>query len=186
MLPLVVRAGGGSARDALSMLDQLIAGAGPDGVTYARAVGAAGRHRRRAARRGRATRSRPATAAAVFETVDRVIEAGHDPRRFASDLLERLRDLIVLARGAGRGAKGLLDCPPDQLERMPSRRPGSGTATLSRAADIVHTGLTEMRGTTGAAAAARADRRRGCCCRRRPPTAARCCSGWSGWSAGCR
>jgi DNA polymerase III subunit gamma/tau len=84
----------------------------------------------------------------VYETVDRVVEAGHDPRRFATDLLERLRDLVVLDAVPDANAKGLIDCPPDQIERMTDQAARLGTATLSRMADIVHTGLIEMRGTT--------------------------------------
>jgi DNA polymerase-3 subunit gamma/tau len=77
-----------------------------------------------------------------------VVEAGHDPRRFATDLLERLRDLVVLDAVPDANAKGLIDCPPDQVERMTDQAARLGTATLSRMADIVHTGLIEMRGTT--------------------------------------
>ena len=112
MFPLVVRAGGGSARDSLSILDQLLAGAGPEGVTYATAPSAARRHRRRAARRGDRRARRARRAPAVFRAVDRVVEAGHDPRRFATDLLERLRDLIILDAVPDAGGNGLLDCPP--------------------------------------------------------------------------
>ena len=86
--------------------------------------------------------------ATVFATVDRVAEAGHDPRRFAADLLERLRDLIVLHQVPDAAAKGLIDAPVDQLERMTAQALRLGPATLSRMADIVHAGLTEMRGTT--------------------------------------
>ena len=118
VLPLVVRAGGGSARDSLSILDQLLAGAGPEGVTYARAVGAA--------------RASPTTtllddivdalaagdATGVYGTVDRVVEAGHDPRRFAADLLDRFRDLIVLDAVPDAAERGLIDAPPDTLAHM--------------------------------------------------------------------
>jgi DNA polymerase-3 subunit gamma/tau len=85
--------------------------------------------------------------AAVFAAVDRVMEGGHDPRRFAQDVLERLRDLVVLDAVPDAGSKGLLDCPADQLERMGRQATMLGTAGLSRAADLFHEGLTEMRGT---------------------------------------
>ncbi|GAB2943384.1 hypothetical protein GCM10027280_35110 [Micromonospora polyrhachis] len=147
VFPLVVRAGGGSARDSLSVLDQLIAGAGPEGVSYARAVALLG-----------VTDSSlidemcdalaVGDGAAAYRTVDRVAEAGHDPRRFASDLLERLRDLIVLQQVPDAPTKGLVDGPADQIERMASQAERLGPATLSRCADIVHNGLVEMRGTT--------------------------------------
>ena len=145
--PLVVRAGGGSARDSLSVLDQLIAGSGPDGVTYATAVGLLG-VTDGALLDEIVDALAAGDAAAVYATVDRVVEAGHDPRRFAADLLERLRDLIVLDAVPDAVGKGLLDCPPDQVERMTDQAARLGTATLSRLADIVHTGLIEMRGTT--------------------------------------
>ncbi|GHJ57469.1 hypothetical protein Nm8I071_67760 [Nonomuraea sp. TT08I-71] len=147
VFPLVVRAGGGSARDSLSVLDQLIAGAGPEGVSYARAVALLG-----------VTDSAlidemcdalaAGDGAAAYATVDRVAEAGHDSRRFASDLLERLRDLIVLQQVPDAAAKGLIDGPADQIERMAAQAQRLGPATLSRCADIVHNGLVEMRGTT--------------------------------------
>ncbi|MFE9201119.1 DNA polymerase III subunit gamma and tau [Micromonospora sp. NPDC007230] len=147
VFPLVVRAGGGSARDSLSVLDQLIAGAGPEGVSYARAAALLG-----------VTDSAlidemcdalaAGDGAAAYATVDRVAEAGHDPRRFASDLLERLRDLIVMQQVPDAAAKGLIDGPSDQIERMAAQAQRLGPATLSRCADIVHNGLVEMRGTT--------------------------------------
>ncbi|MET7966983.1 DNA polymerase III subunit gamma and tau [Micromonospora sp. NPDC005305] len=147
VFPLVVRAGGGSARDSLSVLDQLIAGAGPEGVSYARAAALLG-----------VTDSAlidemcdalaAGDGAAAYATVDRVAEAGHDPRRFASDLLERLRDLIVIQQVPDAAAKGLIDGPDDQIERMAAQAQRLGPATLSRCADIVHNGLVEMRGTT--------------------------------------
>jgi DNA polymerase-3 subunit gamma/tau len=146
-VPLVVRAGGGSVRDALSVLDQLIAGAGPDGVTYAFAAALLGVTDAAlldevvdafAARDG----------AAVFDTVTRVVEAGHDPRRFATDLLDRLRDLIVLQRAPDAGDRDLVDVPPDELPRLQQQATRFGPAELSRAADLVYAGLTEMRGTT--------------------------------------
>ncbi len=147
VFPLVVRAGAGSARDSLSVLDQLIAGAGPEGVAYSRAVALLGVTD--AALLDEMCDSLGAgDGAAVFATIDRVAEAGHDPRRFASDLLERLRDLIVLQQVPDAVAKGLLDVPADQLERMAGQAARIGPATLSRFADIVHNGLTEMRGTT--------------------------------------
>ncbi|MFZ5869383.1 MAG: DNA polymerase III subunit gamma and tau, partial [Actinomycetota bacterium] len=117
VLPLVVRAGAGSVRDALSVLDQLVAGADESGVSYAMATALLGYTDAAlldevvdafAARDG----------AAVFEIVDRVVEGGHDPRRFAADLLERLRDLIVLDAVPDAVGKGLLEASPDAVDRM--------------------------------------------------------------------
>ncbi|MGN9807604.1 DNA polymerase III subunit gamma and tau [Micromonospora sp. L32] len=147
VFPLVVRAGGGSARDSLSVLDQLIAGAGPEGVTYARAAALLG-----VTDSALIDEMCDALAAgdggAAYATVDRVAEAGHDPRRFASDLLERLRDLIVLQQVPDAAAKGLIDGPADHIERMAAQAQRLGPGTLSRCADIVHNGLVDMRGTT--------------------------------------
>jgi DNA polymerase III subunit gamma/tau len=147
VFPLVVRAGGGSARDSESVLDQLIAGAGPDGVTYAHAAALLG-VTDVALIDEMCDALAAGDGAAVFATIDRVAEAGHDPRRFAGDLLERLRDLIVLQQVPDAAGKGLLDAPADELSRMEAQAERFGPATLSRMADIVHTGLTEMRGTT--------------------------------------
>ncbi|MGY5882502.1 DNA polymerase III subunit gamma and tau [Modestobacter lacusdianchii] len=147
VFPLVVRAGGGSVRDSLSILDQLLAGAGPEGVTYRSAVGLLGVTDE--ALLDEAVDALAASdAPGVFQAVDRVVEAGHDPRRFATDLLDRLRDLIVLDAVPEAGGNGLLDCPPDRLDLMTRQAQALGAATLSRLADTVHEGLTEMRGTT--------------------------------------
>ena len=147
VFPLVVRAGGGSVRDSLSILDQLLAGAGPEGVTYRSAVGLLG-----VTDDALLDETIDALAAhdapGVFRAVDRVVEAGHDPRRFATDLLDRLRDLIVLDAVPDAGGNGLLDCPPDRVDLMSQQAQALGSATLSRMADVVHEGLTEMRGTT--------------------------------------
>ena len=147
VFPLVVRAGGGSVRDSLSILDQLLAGAGPEGVTYRTSVGLLG-----VTDDALLDETVDALAAhdapGVFQAVDRVVEAGHDPRRFATDLLDRMRDLIVLEAVPEAGGNGLLDCPPDRLDLMSRQAAALGQATLSRLADIVHQGLTEMRGTT--------------------------------------
>ncbi len=146
-LSLVVRAGAGSARDSLSVLDQLIAGAGDEGVTYAGAVSLLG-YTDAALLDEIVDAFAASDGATVFETVNRVVDAGHDPRRFTADLLERLRDLVILAAVPDAGDKGLLDVPADSLDRMVAQARQVGQAELSRAADIVNTGLTEMRGAT--------------------------------------
>ncbi len=147
VLPLVVRAGAGSVRDSMSVLDQLLAGAGPEGVTYPMATALLGYTDGAliddvvdafAARDG----------AAVFAAVDRVIEAGHDPRRFVADLLERFRDLVILAAAPQAAGSGLIDAPEDQMARMRPQAQAMGLAQLSRAADLLNVGLTEMRGAT--------------------------------------
>jgi DNA polymerase III subunit gamma/tau len=147
VFPLVVRAGAGSARDTLSVLDQLIAGAGPEGVTYARAVALLG-VTDAALIDEMCDAFAAGDGAAAYATIDRVAEAGHDPRRFAGDLLERLRDLIILQRVPDAAGSGIIDAPADQLERMTAQASRMGQASLSRLADIAHAGLTEMRGTT--------------------------------------
>ncbi|HEX6247518.1 MAG TPA: DNA polymerase III subunit gamma and tau [Nocardioidaceae bacterium] len=146
-LPLVVRAGGGSARDTLSILDQLLGGAGDDGVTYDLATGLLG--------------FTPDTlldevvdafaahdGSTVFGVVDKVIETGQDPRRFTEDLLRRLRDLVIISAVPDAPASGLIDVPEDQAERLVAQAARFGRSDLTRAADLVAAGLTEMRGAT--------------------------------------
>ncbi|HET6876672.1 MAG TPA: DNA polymerase III subunit gamma and tau [Jatrophihabitans sp.] len=147
VLPLVVRAGGGSARDSLSILDQLLAGAGPEGVTYTRAVALLG-VTDGALLDDMIDALAAGDAAGVYGTVDRVVEAGHDPRRFSVDLLDRFRDLILLDAVPDAGERGLIDVPDDQMEHMADQAMRLGGATLTRYAEIVHTALIEMRGTT--------------------------------------
>ena len=148
VFPLVVRAGGGSVRDSLSVLDQLLAGADPQqGVGYERAVALLG-VTDTALLDEVVDALAAGDGAAMFATVDRVIEAGHDPRRFAADLLERLRDLIVLRQVPDAADKGLLDAPEDALSRMATQASQLGPATLTRCAEVVHNGMVEMRGTT--------------------------------------
>ena len=147
VLPLVVRASGGSVRDSLSILGQLLAGAGSDGVTYEIALHLLGftdvallddAIDAIAARDG----------AALFQSIDRVIEAGHDPRRFAQDLLERIRDLLVLASVPDSAHSIFKQMPTDQLERMQAQATRIGSANLTHSAQVVSEGLTQMRGAT--------------------------------------
>ncbi|MEU1985149.1 DNA polymerase III subunit gamma and tau [Nocardia sp. NPDC019395] len=145
--PLVIRAGGGSPRDSLSVLDQLLAGAGTDGVTYARAVALLG-VTDVALIDDAIDALAGGDGAALFGTVDRVMEAGHDPRRFAVDLLERLRDLILMQAVPDATERGLVAAPGDLLDRMRDQASRLGPATLTRCAELLHAGLGEMRGAT--------------------------------------
>jgi DNA polymerase-3 subunit gamma/tau len=148
VLPLVVRASGGSVRDALSVLGQLLAGAGKDGVSYDIAVQLLG-FTDGALLDDAIDALAAHDAATLFATIDRVIESGHDPKRFTADLLERLRDLMIVDALGETSANSILrDMPDDQLERMRNQTQRIGTASLSRAADIAADGLTEMRGAT--------------------------------------
>ncbi|MEE1740208.1 DNA polymerase III subunit gamma and tau [Streptomyces sp. BE147] len=147
VLPLVVRAGAGSVRDSMSVMDQLLAGAGDDGVTYAMATSLLG-YTDGSLLDSVVDAFAAGDGAAAFEVVDRVIEGGNDPRRFVADLLERLRDLVILAAVPDAGDKGLIDAPADVVERMQAQAAVFGAAELSRAADLVNEGLTEMRGAT--------------------------------------
>jgi DNA polymerase-3 subunit gamma/tau len=147
VLPIVVRAGAGSARDALSVLDQLAAGAGAEGVTYQRALSILG-YTDAALLDETVDAFAAADGAAVFGAIDRVIESGLDPRRFAQDLLERFRDLLVLDAVPDAGESGLLDCPADTLERMRGQAARFGPAPLTRAAGVMAQSLIDMRGTT--------------------------------------
>ncbi|WFG43586.1 DNA polymerase III subunit gamma and tau [Pseudonocardia alni] len=147
VFPLVIRAGGGSARDTLSVLDQLLAGAGPQGVTYERAVALLG-----VTDSGLIDDTVDALAAAdgaaVYGAVDRLVEAGHDPRRFASDLLQRFRDLMLVQAVPDAAEQGLVDGAADELSRMADQAARLGPATLTRYGEILHQGLIEMRGAT--------------------------------------
>jgi DNA polymerase III subunit gamma/tau len=145
--PLVIRAGGGSARDTQSVLDQLLAGAGPEGVTYERAVSLLG-VTDIALIDEMVDGLAAGDASTVYGTVDRLVEAGHDPRRFASDLLDRLRDLVLLKAVPDAAARGLVTTPGDELEKMTTQAQQLGPGTLTRYAEIVHTGLVDMRGAT--------------------------------------
>jgi DNA polymerase-3 subunit gamma/tau len=145
--PLVIRAGGGSPRDTLSVLDQLVAGAEGNHVTYQRALGLLGATD--VALIDDAVDALAASdAAALFGAVESVIDAGHDPRRFATDLLERFRDLIVLQAVPDAISRGVVDAPEDVLDRMREQATRIGPATLTRYAEVVQAGLGEMRGAT--------------------------------------
>jgi DNA polymerase-3 subunit gamma/tau len=147
VLPLVVRAGGGSVRDTLSLLDQLIAGSEDATVRYERAVALLGyTHGALLDEIVDALAARDAQG--VFAGVDRVIQTGQDPRRFVDDLLERLRDLIVVAATRDDAAAVLRGIPADEIERMQHQAAAYGTVELSRAADVVNSSLTEMTGAT--------------------------------------
>ncbi|KUI41390.1 DNA polymerase III subunit gamma/tau [Mycobacterium sp. IS-1590] len=145
--PLVIRAGGGSPRDTLSVLDQLLAGAEGNHVNYTRALALLG-----ATDVALIDDAIDALAAgdgaALFGVVEAVIDAGHDPRRFATDLLERFRDLIILQSVPDAAARGVVDGPEDVLDRMREQATRIGIATLTRYAEVVHAGLGEMRGAT--------------------------------------
>jgi DNA polymerase-3 subunit gamma/tau len=147
VLPLVVRAGAGSVRDSLSILDQLLAGSDESGLSYERAISLLG-YTDDSLLDEIAEAFAAADGAAVFGVVNRVIEGGHEPRRFAADLLDRLRDLIVLAAVPDAAETGLLDLPRDRAERMAEQASKFGQAGLTRAAEIVNTGLDQMRGAT--------------------------------------
>ncbi|WP_158862505.1 DNA polymerase III subunit gamma and tau [Leifsonia sp. AG29] len=148
VLPLVVRAGGGSPRDTLSLLDQLMAGSEGSSIDYERAVALLGyTHAALLDEVVDAIAARDA--AGAFAAVDRVVQTGQDPRRFVEDLLERLRDLIVVAATSVEGAAAVLrGVPQDELDRMGVQAMKFGAAELSRAADIVNAALTEMTGAT--------------------------------------
>ncbi len=146
-LPLVVRAGAGSVRDSLSVLDQLLGGAGTDGVTYTQAAALLG-YTPDALLDEIVDAFAASDANGVFASIDKVIEVGQDPRRFAEDLLRRLRDLIIVAAVPDALTSGLVDVAADQAERLRGQATTLGPGELTRAAEVIAAGLTEMRGTT--------------------------------------
>jgi len=147
VISLVVRASGGSVRDSLSILGQLLAGAGSDGVTYEIAVALLG-YTDSALIDEALDAIAAQDSASLFTTVDRVIESGQDPKRFASDLLERMRDLIIVGASDENNSAILTSLPTDQLDRIRTQAKLIGIATLIRSADLIAQGLTQMRGAT--------------------------------------
>ena len=147
VLTLVMRAGGGSVRDTLSVLDQLMAGAIDGQVTYQTAVALLG-YTDSALLDESVDALAGGDGAAAFRVVERMVESGHDPRRFVEDLLQRLRDLLIIAV-AGDGARDVLaDTPHDQFERMQRQAQNWGPHGLSRAADLTDEALRAMTGAT--------------------------------------
>jgi DNA polymerase-3 subunit gamma/tau len=147
VLSLVIRAGGGSVRDSLSVLDQLMAGAGPGGLDYELAVALLG-YTHASLLDDVVEAVAASDAATVFRAVDRVIQTGHDPRRFVEDLLERFRDLIIVQAMPESAQAILRGMPADQIARLQNQAHNLGAAELSRAADVTNTALTEMTGAT--------------------------------------
>ncbi|GAA4265480.1 DNA polymerase III subunit gamma and tau [Frondihabitans peucedani] len=152
VLPLVVRAGGGSVRDTLSLLDQLMAGSDGDAsgtvvIDYERAVALLG-YTHASLLDAVVDALGEHDGAAAFAAVDRVIQTGQDPRRFVEDLLERLRDLIVVGATTEGAAAVLRGITPEELEHLARQAHAFGAAELSRSADVVNRALTEMTGAT--------------------------------------
>lgn len=147
VLPLVVRAGAGSVRDSLSVLDQLLGGAGDRGVSYRQAAALLG-YTPDSLLDEMLDAIAAGDAAGVFRSVDKVIEVGQDPRRFAEDLLRRVRDLVIVASVPDAMSSGLLDVAEDQAERLGAQAAKLGAGELTRAGEVLAAGLTEMRGTT--------------------------------------
>ncbi|HEY9355117.1 MAG TPA: DNA polymerase III subunit gamma and tau, partial [Arthrobacter sp.] len=147
VLSLVIRAGAGSVRDSLSVLDQLMAGAGQNGLDYELAVALLG-YTHASLLDDVVEAVAASDAATVFRAVDRVIQTGHDPRRFVEDLLERFRDLIIVQAMPESAQTILRGMPADQIARLQNQAHNLGAAELSRAADVTNTALTEMTGAT--------------------------------------
>ena len=146
-LALAAKAGAGSVRDALSVLGQLVGGAGEAGITYEDAV----------TQLGFTSDSliddvmnalQNEDGATLFKVIDDVVSSGHDPRRFATDLLERLRDLIILNAAPEAAEHGLVHQAADRIEVLKQQANGLGGAALTRAAEIVSNGITALRGAT--------------------------------------
>nr|WP_276545770.1 DNA polymerase III subunit gamma and tau [Brachybacterium muris] len=147
VLPLVVRAGGGSARDSMSVLDQLMAGAGDDGLDFPTAIALLGFTDTALLDRAVEAISQR-DAGTLYGVVEEVISTGHEPRRFVEDLLERIRDLIVLAAVPDRGGDLLPHIPADDLERMHAQASTFQPVDLSTAGELVHETLSTMSGAT--------------------------------------
>ena len=147
VLPLVVRAGAGSVRDSLSVLDQLLGAADHGRVSYSQAAGLLG-YTPDALLDEIVDAFAAGDGKGVFSAIDKVIEVGQDPRRFAEDLLERTRDLVIVAQVPDAITSGLIDVADDQAERLRAQAAALGAGELTRAAEVIATGLVQMRGTT--------------------------------------
>ena len=147
VLPLVIRAGGGSVRDTLSVLDQLIAGARDGSLDYETAVALLGYTH--STLLDEVTLSlHESDGAGLFGAIDRIIQTGLDPRRFVEDVLERFRDLII-AKAMPEGLEKILrGVPEDQLEALRLQAGLVGAGELSRWADVTNKALSEMTGAT--------------------------------------
>ena len=147
VLQLVIRAGGGSVRDSLSILDQLMAGASSEkGIEYDLAVALLGyTHAQLLDEVVEALGAREAST--LFGAVSRVVATGQDPRRFVEDLLERLRDLIVVKAVPQSAAQILQGVPQDQLERLAAQAQALTERELTLAAGTVNDALNGMTGT---------------------------------------
>ncbi len=146
VLPLVVRAGGGSVRDSLSVLDQLIAGSDGE-VTYEGAIALLG-FTDATLLDDAVSALAAADGASLFDVIDRVVSSGHEPRRFVEDLLERLRDIVIVAASRGAGVGALGELPEDQRERLVDQARGLGLQRASSSADLVNDALSSMVGAT--------------------------------------
>ncbi len=144
-LALVARAGSGSVRDAQSILGQVIAGAGPDGVTYTDTVAQLGFTDERLL--GEVVKAIAAgDGAKLFTLIDQVVTTGHEPRRFVSDLLERLRDLLIITQIPDSANSGLFDLPTEQIADLVETAKLFSYEQLVRVADLVNAGMSELRG----------------------------------------
>lgn len=145
--PMVIEAGGGSPRDTLSLLDQLLAGAGPDGLTYDLARPLLGVTDVTLLDDTIATLAEN-DKAGLFAQIDNVIEAGHDPRRFAVDLLDRLRDLMILQAVPGAIDAGLVSAPTDRAEVLTAQAQRFSGPQLTYLASTVNDRISDLTGAT--------------------------------------
>ena len=146
-LALIARASGGSVRDSLSILGQLLAGSGPDGLTYDDAAAQLGVTDSALIDKVIAALARR-DGAELFKLIDQVVDAGHDPRRFVTDLLERLRDLLIVSQVPDATVSGLIDGPPELVGELVEQAAGFGPGQLTRSAEVVSNGLSELKGAT--------------------------------------
>ncbi len=146
-LALIARAGAGSVRDSLSVLGQVISGCGPEGVTYQDAILQLGMTDN-ALLNETIDALIDRNGAALFQVIDKVIESGNEPRRFVTDLLERIRDLIVVQRVPGAAESGLIHAPEEVVEAVVAQANRIGPAELARAGDLVSRALTDIKGAT--------------------------------------
>ncbi|MCF2706995.1 DNA polymerase III subunit gamma and tau [Arcanobacterium haemolyticum] len=147
VIPLVVRAGGGSVRDSLSVLDQLIGGTDTGILEYDNAIGLLG-YTDGSILDDAVEAIAASDGVSLFAVVERIVQSGHDPRRFVEDLLQRLRDVILIALAGDQASDVFTSVPQDQFQRMSAQAEHLGAVRASHSADLVNSALSQMVGAT--------------------------------------
>lgn len=146
VLRLAMRAGGGSVRDTLSVLDQLMVGAVDGSIAYDSAVALLGFTPD--ALIGEAVDAvADKNGEALYGVIQKVVVGGFDPRRFVEDLLARVRDLLVLTLGGERAESVLSDdAAAENMDDLRRQASALGLSALTQMADTINATLANMTG----------------------------------------